>query len=178
MPTFNQSQSGRWFVTHSFSNDFEHVTRHYKLTDDCAEELLDEGFKNGSSLPVGLFHELRLAGRIYTGEPPLYATDEVNRQREITAKANRFFESLDEEEISRNDALEVFRRELLSPLNSQPRALEIPMLEHFADRIQARLQLFDEDWFPLLSQLREAVLAQTPKAYKSRLEAFFLLPEE
>jgi hypothetical protein len=171
MPTFNQSQNGKWFVTHGFVSKGEAVTRNYNLSEDGVDFLLKKGFRNGQKFPIELFHRIRIEGDIFIGQPPLHAPRDIDTQRKLTQKISVFFEIFDSGEIQSSGACRLLKDEILTIVRNQPRELRDAMILDIADKIQTRIENSNE--LNALNQMSVAILDFMPTSLERQIRAIF-----
>jgi hypothetical protein len=177
MPRLNQNPHGKYYVTHRFQAGPEEVIRNYNLTEEGEESLLRMGHQPGDTIKTNLFHELRIQGHIFSGNPPLHPPAEVVHQQNLTQMVSIFFEAFDAGEMAPDEAAETFGRHILSQIPMVSHALRRDMLVSIADKIQDRLERNENTNVEVeaLRVLRQKILESAPSNVAGTLRMIFHL---
>ena len=176
MPRLHQRQDGEFYILHNASGADEggYGTRHFGISDDAADLLKREGYREGSSLPHDLFHELLQADLIWSGQIPPFAPSDVDSQVDLTAAVAGFFTSLETGDLGPEQAIDIFRIDVFSKASClRDAALKKEMFLHIAQKLTSVRTTHGDVLEGSLQEMKSMLLRRTPPQWLQMVRAIF-----
>jgi hypothetical protein len=174
MPRLHQRNDGEFYIFHNVGGvDNEGPgMRRFGVSDEAADLLERRGYREGSSLPHDLFHELLEADLIWPGQVPQFAPSDVGAQRALTALVTEYFKDLERGGAAPGHEVEAFRVDVLSHASRlRDAVLKKEMFIHIAQKLaeagtSPRAALEEP-----LHQMKSMLLRRTPPQWLQMVRA-------
>ena len=176
MPKLHQRQDGEFYILHNVSGAGEggYVTRHFGISDDAADLLKQEGYREGSSLPHDLFHELLQADLIWSGQIPPFVPSDVGSQVDLTAAVAGFFTSLETGDLGPEQAIDIFRVDVLSKASRlRDAVLKKEMFLHIAQKLTSVRTTHGDVLEGSLQEMKSMLSRRTPPQWEQIVRVIF-----